>query len=108
MPKAVWNGTVIAESNDTIVVEGNHYFPRGTVNDDYLIPSDLQSRCPYKGQAAYWSVKIGDQVHTNIIWGYPDPIPENPKIRGLVCFFNERVDLYVDGVFQRRPITPWS
>ncbi len=85
-----------------------YYIPPGDVHKEYIQPSDLQTRCPYKGQASYWSVKIGDKIHTNIVWGYPDPIPENPKIRGLVCFFNEQVDLYVDGVLQPRPKTPWS
>jgi uncharacterized protein (DUF427 family) len=107
------DGRTIADSRrPTLLFETGlptrYYLPPKDVHKEYIQPSDLVTCCPYKGQASYWSVKIGDKVHTNIVWGYPDPIPENPKIRGLVCFFNERVDLYVDGVFQPRPVTPWS
>lgn len=85
-----------------------YYLPPADVHKEYIEASDLHTRCPYKGQATYWSVRVGMNVHTNIVWGYPDPIPEIPKIRGLICFFNERVDLYVDGVLQPCPETPWS
>ncbi|MGH9223643.1 MAG: DUF427 domain-containing protein [Acidimicrobiales bacterium] len=78
------------------------------VNHDALVPSDTATRCPYKGTAAYWSVQVGGTLHPDIAWHYDDPIPENPRIKGLVAFFNERVDLTVDGVRQDRPLTPWS
>jgi uncharacterized protein (DUF427 family) len=85
-----------------------YYLPRGDVRMDLLQPTSLTTRCPYKGVASYWSATIGDRVWKNLVWSYPDPIPENPKIKELLCFFNERVDLYVDGELQDRPRTPWS
>jgi uncharacterized protein (DUF427 family) len=85
-----------------------YYIPREDVRMDLLQPAKLKTRCPYKGIASYWSVTIGDQVAKNVVWSYPEPIPECFKIKGLLCFFNERVDLYVDGELQPRPQTPWS
>ena len=85
-----------------------YYIPQDDVRMEYLEPSDTQTRCPYKGIAAYWSVKVDDKVYKDLVWGYPDPIPECPKIKGLLCFFNEKVDLYVDGELQERPKTPWT
>ena len=85
-----------------------YYIPQEDVRLDLLQPSDTRTRCPYKGQASYWSVKIGQQVYPDIVWSYPDPIPECPKVRGLLCFFNEKVDLLIDGALQKRPQTPWS
>jgi uncharacterized protein (DUF427 family) len=73
-----------------------------------LEATTLTTRCPYKGQASYWSAKVGDTVAKNVVWSYPHPIPENPKIAELMCFFNERIDLYLDGALQPRPRTPWS
>lgn len=85
-----------------------YYIPQADVRLDLLEPSRLTTRCPYKGVARYWSVKIGEHMAKNVVWSYPDPIPENPKVKDLMCFFNERVDLYVDGELQPRPHTPWS
>ena len=67
------------------------YWQDGTI--PWFTPSDLITMCPYKGTARYWSVRVGDNLVPDLAWSYPDPIPENPKIRDLVCFFNERVDL---------------
>ncbi len=75
---------------------------------DLLTPTTHTSRCPYKGVAQYWSVTLGGRTLDNIVWSYPDPIPENQKIKDLLCFFNERVDLSVDGELEPRPLTPWS
>jgi uncharacterized protein (DUF427 family) len=85
-----------------------YYIPREDVRMDLLDPSNLRTHCPYKGIASYWSVRIGDHVAKNDVWSYPEPIRECPKIKDLLCFFNERVDLYVDGELQARPQTPWS
>ncbi len=85
-----------------------YYIPREDVRMDLLTPATHTSRCPYKGVAQYWSATVGDRTLDNIVWSYPDPIPENPKIKDLLCFFNERVDLVVDGELQPRPLTPWS
>jgi uncharacterized protein (DUF427 family) len=73
-----------------------------------LEPTGTQSICPYKGVARYWSVRLGDRVVDDVVWSYPSPIPENPRIAGLMCFFNEKVDLVVDGERVERPVTPWS
>jgi len=67
------------------------------------------TRCPYKGKASYHSVKIGDQLFQDLVWSYPEPIPECPKIKGYLCFFNERVDeIRVEGAAVPQPLTPWS
>ena len=84
------------------------YLPPEDVRMDLCEPSGTVTRCPYKGTARYWSVRAGGQLHRDLAWSYPDPIPENPRIAGLISFFNERVDLTVDGELQGRPHTPWS
>jgi uncharacterized protein (DUF427 family) len=85
-----------------------YYIPQEDVRMHLLEPTHLKTRCPYKGVASYWSVKIGEHIAKNVVWSYPEPIPECPKIKDLLCFFNERVDVYVDGTLQERPYTPWS
>lgn len=85
-----------------------YYLPPDDVDFGLLEPSDLVTRCPYKGTARFWSVAGGGEAGRNVAWSYPDPIPENPKIRGLVAFYNERLDIGVDGQIIERPVTPWS
>ena len=86
-----------------------YYIPSEDVRMDLLVPSDKVTACPYKGTARYHSVKIGDRLFPDIVWSYPDPIPECPKIKGLLCFFNEHVDaILVDGAVVPKPLTPWS
>lgn len=86
-----------------------YYIPPEDVRMDLLVPSDKVTACPYKGKARYWSVKIGELVFPDIVWGYPDPIPECPKIKNHLCFFNEHVDeIRLDGVVLEKPLTPWS
>lgn len=85
-----------------------YYLQTEDVRVDLLEHTGLRTRCPYKGIASYWSAKAGDRTVKNVVWSYLDPIPECPRIRGLMCFFQERVDLYEDGVLQPRPRTPWS
>src|SRR5437763_1508947 len=86
-----------------------YYIPPEDVRVELLVPSETATRCPYKGKARYHSVKIGDKVFNDLVWTYPDPIPECPKIKGYLCFFNEQVDeIRVDGVPLARPVTPWS
>ena len=84
------------------------YFPPDDVRWDLLEPSDLVTRCPYKGTARYWSVRAGGQLRPDVAWMYADPVPECPRIAGMVCFFNEKVDLTIDGELQARHVTPWS
>jgi uncharacterized protein (DUF427 family) len=84
------------------------YLPADDVRMDLLAPTETVSECPYKGRARYWSLRTNGVEHRDIAWSYPDPIPENPRIRDLVCFFNEKVDLVVDGEPWERPTSPWS
>jgi uncharacterized protein (DUF427 family) len=85
-----------------------YYLPFEDVRTDLLEASDTVTVCPYKGRARYWSLRVGDTFVPDAAWSYPEPIPENPKIRDLLCFFNERVDLVVDGERLVRPDSPWS
>ena len=87
MPRAVWNGAVLAESDETIVVEGNHYFPRDTLNGEYFAPSDLQSRCPWKGSAGYFDVNVNGNLNPGAAWFYDDPKPAAADIAGRVAFW---------------------
>jgi uncharacterized protein (DUF427 family) len=85
-----------------------YYLPFADVRSECLEASDTVTQCPYKGRARWWSVRAGGVVVPDAAWSYPDPVPENPKIRDLVCFFTERVDLVLDGVPQPRTVSPWS
>ena len=85
-----------------------YYIPKQDVRMDLLEPTESVTRCPYKGVARYWSARVRDKLIKDIVWSYPAPIPECPKIENLLSFYNEHVDLYVDGVLQERPITPLS
>jgi uncharacterized protein (DUF427 family) len=85
-----------------------YYLPKTDVRLDLLEQSDTVTYCPYKGAAEYWSLRVGDQVHQDILWGYRTPLPESQKVAGLVAFLDERVDVYVDGVLQDRPKTKFA
>ncbi|MDH4171401.1 MAG: DUF427 domain-containing protein [Acidimicrobiia bacterium] len=74
-----------------------YYLPKGDVRMDLLTPSDRSTACPYKGWASYWSVAIGEAVHEDVAWSYRTPLPESAGIAGLVCFYDERVEIEVDG-----------
>jgi uncharacterized protein (DUF427 family) len=85
--RATWNGTVIAESDETIVVEGNHYFPPQSVRWDHLEDSTLTTRCPWKGTARYWSVEAGGRRSDDAAWCYPAPKAAAAEITGYVAFW---------------------
>jgi uncharacterized protein (DUF427 family) len=87
VPKAVWNDTVIAESEDTIVVENNHYFPPDSVKEEFLRPSDTSSVCPWKGTASYYHVEVGGSINSDAAWYYPDPKEAAMNIKGYVAFW---------------------
>jgi uncharacterized protein (DUF427 family) len=87
MARAIWNGTVIAESNDTVIVEGNHYFPRAAVRDDVLVTSDTQSVCPWKGTASYFTVVVDGDRNPDAAWYYPTPKDAAKSIDGRVAFW---------------------
>jgi len=85
--RAIWNGTVIAESDDTVVVENNHYFPASSVVEGVLRPSDTHSVCPWKGTASYYSLEVDGQVNTDAVWYYPEPKDAAKEITGHVAFW---------------------
>lgn len=85
--RAIWNGQVIAESDDTIVVEGNHYFPDDSVRNEFLEPSDRRTNCPWKGQASYRSVVVDGKVNLDAAWLYPTPLAAAGHIQGRVAFW---------------------
>jgi len=85
--KAIWHGTVIAESQDTVVVEGNHYFPRASVNEALLEPSPHTSVCPWKGTANYYTLKVNEERNVNAAWYYAEPKDAAVKIKGRVAFW---------------------
>ena len=85
--QAVWNGTVIADSDETVVVEGNHYFPVGSVRDDVLRPSAKRTTCAWKGEASYFSLEVDGQVNQDAAWTYPEPKPEAAQITDHVAFW---------------------
>jgi uncharacterized protein (DUF427 family) len=107
------DGQTVAESRRPLLLletglPARWYLPRADVRQDVLRPSDTVTACPYKGRASYVSVDSGQALHGDIAWTYAAPIPECPKIEQAICFFNERVDLFVDGELQPRPTTKWS
>ena len=107
------DGVVLADSHKpTMLFETEApprlYLPMTDVNLDLLEPSTTQSSCPYKGDASYWSVSINDRVEHDIAWSYKGPMPEAAAIAGLVCFYDEKVDIDVDGVRQPRPDTHFA
>ncbi len=86
-----------------------YYLPAEDVRMDLLEPSDSATACPYKGRARYWSARIGGRLFEDIVWSYPDPVPEAAKIKDLLCFYNERVEaIRVDGREVPKPRTKWS
>ncbi len=85
--RATWNDAVLAESADTVVVEGNQYFPLGDVRQDHLRPSESHTTCHWKGEASYYDVVVGDRVNQDAAWYYPNPSPAADRIKGRVAFW---------------------
>ena len=85
--RATWNGTVIAESDDTVVVEGNHYFPLESVNPALLRESSTHTTCPWKGKASYYSIEAAGALNKDAAWYYPEPKPAASQIAGRVAFW---------------------
>jgi uncharacterized protein (DUF427 family) len=93
-------GQTVADSDralrlDETGMPARYYIPRDDVRADLLVPTEHRSTCPYKGEASYWSVKLGDDIYDNVVWSYESPISDAAAIKGLLCFYNERVDLTV-------------
>ena len=107
------DGVTVAESRSPRILfetglPPRYYLPLTDVRTDLLRPSDTQTSCPYKGNASYWSVDAGSGLHKDLVWMYRTPLPESQKIAGLACFYDERVDVFLDGERQSRPQTHFS
>lgn len=87
MAKAIWNGAVLAESNDTIVIEGNHYFPPSAINKEYFQESSTHTTCPWKGVASYYSIAVDGQVNKDAAWYYPSAKEKAKQIEGYIAFW---------------------
>lgn len=87
--KAVWKGVTLAESDDTIVIEGNHYFPPDSINESYFEKSDYSTTCPWKGEASYYNIKVDGEKNENAAWYYPDAKPAADKIENYVAFWKD-------------------
>ncbi len=85
--KATWNNTLIAESDDTLLVEGNHYFPSSALKREFTTFSNHKTSCPWKGQASYYSLMVNGQLNPDAVWYYPDPKPEAEMVRDRVAFW---------------------
>jgi uncharacterized protein (DUF427 family) len=99
-------GVRLADSDRPVLLDETglptrYYLPRDHVRTELLKPTDRQTTCPFKGQASYWSVRAGGELHDDLVWSYDNPIPAAAEIAGLMCFYNERVELTIDG--ERRP-----
>ncbi len=106
------DGTVLAESERPLIVfetgvPVRYYLPREDVRAT-LRPTPTRTTCAYKGEASYWAAEVGDRVVDDLAWSYPAPLRDAGDLVDLVCFFDEKVDLVVDGVRRDRPVTPWS
>ena len=86
--KAIWNNEVIAESNETVVIEGNHYFPASSVNDDYLKASETTTVCPWKGTASYYTLDVAGAENPDAAWYYAKPKDAAKEISGHIAFSN--------------------
>jgi uncharacterized protein (DUF427 family) len=105
------DGEKLAESDRAVLLDETglptrYYFPREDVRTELLQPSSRHTRCPFKGQASYWSAEVGGEVYDDLVWSYETPIPQAQGIAGLMCFYSERVELTVDG--KREPARPAS
>lgn len=87
MPKAIWNAAILAESDQTVIVEGNHYFPPDSINQEYFSPSNTHTTCPWKGLASYYSIVADGKVNRDGAWYYPAAKDAAKHIQGYVAFW---------------------
>ena len=111
--KVVVDGVTIAETNRPWMLfetglPTRYYFPPEDVNMGYLEPTDLHTGCPYKGEASYWNIVVDGNVRENVVWGYLDPLPESHRLKGTLAFYNEKLDIYVDGELEEKPRTVFA
>ena len=85
--KATWRGAIIAESDQTIVVEGNHYFPSASLHRKYFVESQMHTNCPWKGEASYYDLSVNGETNKDAAWFYPDPKPAAANIKNYVAFW---------------------
>ncbi len=109
--KVVVDGVTVAESHQPRILfetglPPRYYMPLSDLRLDLMTPSPTESHCPYKGTASYWSLETGQKRYDDFVWTYRTPLPESQKIAGLACFYNDKVELYVDGVLQDAPRAP--
>jgi uncharacterized protein (DUF427 family) len=107
------DGVAVAETTRAVALfetglPARWYIPLDDVRAELFEPSETKTRCAYKGSASYWNVRVGDTVHDDLAWTYREPQRDAEAVRDLVCFFNERVDLELDGELEERPVTQWS
>jgi uncharacterized protein (DUF427 family) len=107
------DGVTLADSHSPRILfetglPARYYLPLSDLRTELMRPTETTSHCPYKGTAAYWSVQVGDTTYDDLVWIYRTPLPESVKIAGLACFYNEKVDLFVDGVREERPVTKFA
>ena len=100
--RVVFAGQTVADSTRTrLLYEAGlppvHYFPMSDVRTDLLVPSDRRTRCPFKGEASYWSMAVDGRCAEDAVWGYEDPLPERADIKGHVAFYRDRVDAWLEG-----------
>jgi uncharacterized protein (DUF427 family) len=106
-------GEKLAESDRAVLLDETglptrYYLPRQDVRTELLRPTEHTTTCPFKGLASYWSAEVGGEVHDDLVWSYETPIPDAAGIAGLMCFYNERVELTIDGERKQSPRTPFS
>jgi uncharacterized protein (DUF427 family) len=111
--RVLFEGETLADSTRARVIfetglPARWYFRADDVDQDRLVDSETTTGCAYKGYASYWSVRVGDREEADIAWTYRDPRPDAERIRDRIAFFNERVDIEVDGESHERPLTQWS
>lgn len=87
MARATWHGVTLAESQDTVIVEGNHYFPPSSIDTRYFRPSDLTTVCPWKGEAAYYHIEVDGEVNQDAAWHYGNPKSAAEEIKGRIAFW---------------------
>ena len=85
--KATWNGTVVADSDDTVVIEGNHYFPESSLKREFVVGSNHRSTCHWKGEARYYSLLVNGDLNPDAVWYYPEPFEAAAAIKGRVAFW---------------------
>ena len=89
MAKAIWNGQIIAESDSTEIIEGNHYFPADSIKQEFFTESDTRSICPWKGDASYYNIVVDGKTISDAGWYYPNPKPDAANIKNYVAFWKD-------------------